>query len=62
MKMLQKLGISLLALLALAGLASAQKWQALKHPANFHAGAIALLYRWYGIDPRGTGSEPAELV
>jgi hypothetical protein len=43
MKMLQKLGISLLALLALAGLASAQKWQALKHPVNFQAGALALL-------------------
>jgi hypothetical protein len=43
MKMLQKLGISLLALLALAGLASAQKWQALSHPVNFQAGALALL-------------------
>jgi hypothetical protein len=43
MKTLQKLGISLVALLALAGLASAQKWQALNHPVNFQAGALALL-------------------
>jgi hypothetical protein len=43
MKMLQKLGTSLLALLALAGLASAQKWQPLNHPVNFQAGALALL-------------------
>jgi hypothetical protein len=40
---LQKLGISLLALLTLASLASAQKWQALNHPVNFQAGALVLL-------------------
>jgi len=43
MKMLQKLGTSLLALLALAGLAGAQKWQPLNHPVNFQAGSLALL-------------------
>jgi len=71
MKMLQKLGISLLALLALAGLASAQKWQALKHPVNFQAGALALLtdgtvliheeqdpnpQNWFKLTPDNTGS------
>jgi len=69
--MLQKLGISLLALLALAGLASAQKWQALKHPVNFQAGALALLtdgtvliheeqdpnpQNWFKLTPDNTGS------
>jgi hypothetical protein len=71
MKMLQKLGISLLALLALAGLASAQKWQALKHPVNFQAGVLALLtdgtvliheeqdpnpQNWFKLTPDNTGS------
>jgi hypothetical protein len=71
MKMLQKLGISLLALLALAGLASAQKWQALKHPVNFQAGALALLtdgtvliheeqdpnpQNWFKLTPDNAGS------
>ncbi len=71
MKMFQKLGISLLALLALAGLASAQKWQALKHPVNFQAGSMALLtdgtvliheeqdnfpQKWFKLTPDNTGS------
>ena len=43
MKMLQKLGISLLALLALAGLASAQKWTPVNNLRNIGPGAMALL-------------------
>jgi hypothetical protein len=43
MKMLQKLGISLLALLALAGLASAQKWTPVNNLPNIGPGAMALL-------------------
>ena len=43
MTMLKKLGSALLATLAFAGLASAQKWQALKHEPSFPVGAIALL-------------------
>ena len=71
MKMLQKLGNSLLALLALAGLASAQKWQPLNHPPSAPIGAIALLtdgtvllheeqdgspQKWYKLTPDNTGS------
>jgi len=71
MKMLQKLGNSLLALLALAGLASAQKWQPLNHPPSAPIGAIALLtdgtvllheeqdstpQKWYKLTPDSTGS------
>ncbi len=71
MKMLRKFGISLLAMLALAGIASAQKWQPLKHPATFQAGALALLtdgtvliheeqdsspQKWYKLTPDNTGS------
>jgi hypothetical protein len=71
MKMLKKLGISLLALLALAGIASAQKWQPLKHPSSAPIGAIALLtdgtvllheeqdstpQKWYKLTPDNTGS------
>ena len=71
MKTLQKLGISLLALLALAGLAGAQKWQPLKHPVNFQAGSLALLtdgtvliheeqdpnpQNWFKLTPDNTGS------
>ncbi|HWY58202.1 MAG TPA: hypothetical protein VNZ03_27300 [Terriglobales bacterium] len=70
MEMLKKLGISLLALLALAGLASAQKWQALKR-VNFQPGAMTLLtdgtvllhdeqdnnpQNWYKLTPDKTGS------
>src|ERR1700688_1354110 len=43
MNMLRKLGISLLALLALAGIASAQKWQPVKNVPNIGVGAVALL-------------------
>jgi hypothetical protein len=71
MKMLQKLGNLLLALLALAGLASAQKWQPLNHPPSAPIGAIALLtdgtvllheeqdgspQKWYKLTPDNTGS------
>jgi hypothetical protein len=71
MKMLQKLGNSLLALLALASLASAQKWQPLNHPPSAPIGAIALLtdgtvllheeqdgspQKWYKLTPDNTGS------
>jgi hypothetical protein len=71
MQRLKKLGISLLALLALAGIASAQKWQALKHPPSFPVGAVALLtdgtvllheeqdstpQKWYKLTPDNTGS------
>ena len=71
MKMLGKLGISLLALSALAGIAGAQKWTPLKHPVNFQAGAVALLtdgtvliheeqdnfpQKWYKLTPDNTGS------
>ena len=43
MKMGTKLGISLLALLALAGIASAQTWQPVKNVPNIGPGATALL-------------------
>jgi len=71
MKMLKKLGSSLLALSVLAGVASAQKWQALKTPPSFPVGAIALLtdgtvllheeqdskpQKWYKLSPDDTGS------
>ena len=71
MKMLRKFGISLLAMLALVGIASAQKWQPLTHPATFQAGALALLtdgtvliheeqdnfpQKWYKLTPDNTGS------
>jgi hypothetical protein len=71
MKMLQKLGSSLLALSVFAGIASAQKWQNLKHEPSFPVGAIALLtdgtvllhveqngppQDWYKLTPDNTGS------
>jgi hypothetical protein len=71
MNMLRKLGISLLALLALAGIASAQKWQPLKHPGTYSGvGAMLLLtdgtvllheeqsnaQNWYKLTPDNTGS------
>jgi hypothetical protein len=71
MKRLKEFGISLLALLALAGIASAQKWQALKTEPSFPVGAIALLsdgtvllheeqdstpQKWYKLTPDDTGS------
>jgi hypothetical protein len=71
MKRLKEFGISLLALLALAGIASAQKWQALKTPPTFPVGAIALLtdgtvllheeqdntpQKWYKLTPDNSGS------
>ena len=71
MKRLKEFGISLLAVLALAGIASAQKWQALKKQPSFPVGAIALLtdgtvllheeqdgtpQKWYKLTPDNTGS------
>ena len=71
MTMLKKLGSAMLVLLAFAGLASAQKWQALKHPATFQVGALAMLsdgtvllheeqdsspQKWYKLTPDDTGS------
>jgi hypothetical protein len=71
MKMLQKLASSLLAMLAFAGIAGAQKWQPLKTPPSFPVGAIALLTdgtvllheeqdsspnKWYKLTPDNTGS------
>jgi hypothetical protein len=71
MKMLKEFGISLLALLALAGIASAQKWQPLNHPSSVPIGALALLtdgtvllheeqdgtpQKWYKLTPDNTGS------
>jgi hypothetical protein len=71
MKTSHKFGSALLALLAFAGLASAQKWQALKHEPSFPVGAIALLsdgtvllheeqdsnpQKWYKLTPDDTGS------
>jgi len=71
MQRLKEFGISLLAVLALAGIASAQKWQALKTPPTFPVGAIALLtdgtvllheeqdsnyHTWYKLTPDKTGS------
>jgi len=70
MKRLKEFGISLLALLALAGIASAQKWQALKTPPTFPVGAIGLLtdgtvllheeqdstpQKWYKLTPDADG-------
>jgi hypothetical protein len=71
MKMLKRFGSAFLALLALAGIASAQKWQPLKHPSSAPIGAIALLtdgtvllheeqdstpQKWYKLTPDNTGS------
>jgi len=71
MKRLKEFGISLLALLALAGIASAQKWHPLNHPSAAPIGAIALLtdgtvllheeqtttpQNWYKLTPDKTGS------
>jgi hypothetical protein len=71
MMMLRKFGSAFLALLALAGIASAQKWQPLNHPSSAPIGAIALLtdgtvllheeqdstpQKWYKLTPDNTGS------
>jgi hypothetical protein len=71
MKTLRELGISLLGLLALAGIASAQKWHPLNHQPSFPVGAIALLtdgtvllheeqdstpQKWYKLTPDINGS------
>src|SRR5580658_9243975 len=71
MTMLKKLGSALLATLTLAGMGSAQKWQALKNEPTAPIGAIALLsdgtvllheeqdstpQKWYKLTPDKTGS------
>jgi hypothetical protein len=71
MKMFQKIGISLLALFLLAGLASAQKWTPLKNQPTFSgAGSMLLLtdgrvmvheeqsndQNWYTLTPDASGS------
>jgi hypothetical protein len=71
MKTLRKFGSALVALLVLAGIGSAQKWQPLKHPVSFQAGALVLLtdgtvliheeqdsspQKWYKLTPDKTGS------
>jgi len=71
MKRLRKLGISLLAMLVISGIASAQKWQPLKHKGSVPLGAMLLLtdgtvlvheeqdgspQSWYKLTPDNTGS------
>jgi len=71
MKILRTLVIAQLVLLALPGIASAQKWQPLKHPGAYSGvGAVALLtdgtvllheeqsnaQNWYKLTPDNTGS------
>jgi hypothetical protein len=71
MMILKKFGIALLAFLALPGIASAQKWQPLKHPGTYSGvGAMLLLtdgtvllheeqsnaQNWYKLTPDNTGS------
>jgi hypothetical protein len=71
MKMLRKFVSPLLALLALAGIASSQKWTPLKTPPTFQPGAMALLtdgtvliheeqdnnpQKWFKLTPDKTGS------
>jgi hypothetical protein len=71
MKKLRKLVSPMLALLALAGIGSAQKWQPLKTQPTFPVGAIALLtdgtvllheeqdgspQKWYKLTPDNTGN------
>src|SRR5438445_8152047 len=68
---LKRLGVSLLALLISVGIASAQKWQPLKHQPKFPVGAILLLTdgtvllheeqdthpeRWFKLTPDISGS------
>jgi hypothetical protein len=68
MKTLRMLGIALVACLALAGIASAQKWQSLKHPPTFFTDTALLLTdgtvivhevcssNWHRLTPDRTGS------
>jgi hypothetical protein len=68
MNSFQKLGITLVACLALAGVAGAQKWQTLKHPATFFSDTALLLTdgtvivheycspNWHRLTPDLTGS------
>jgi len=71
MMMLRKLGIALLALLALPGIVSAQKWTPLKNQPTFSGAGIMLLLtdgrvmvheeqsndqNWYTLTPDNTGS------
>jgi hypothetical protein len=68
MKVLRRFGISLLVSLALAGIASAQKWQTLTHPPTFFADTALLLTdgtimvheicssNWHRLTPDNKGS------
>jgi hypothetical protein len=68
MKTLKMLGIALVACLALAGIANAQKWQSLKHPPTFQTDTALLLTdgrvmvheynspNWWALTPDQTGS------
>jgi hypothetical protein len=68
MKTLKMLGIALVACLALAGFANAQKWQSLKHPPTFQTDTALLLTdgrvmvheynspNWWALTPDQTGS------
>lgn len=71
MMTLKKLGIALLALLALPGIAGAQKWTPLKHPGSYTGVGVMLLLTdgrvlihdegtnildWYTLTPDNTGS------
>ncbi len=68
MKITKMLGITLVACLALPGIASAQKWQNLKHPPTFQTDTALLLTdgramvheynspNWWSLTPDNTGS------
>jgi hypothetical protein len=68
MKTLKMSGIALVACLALAGFANAQKWQSLKHPPTFETDTAVLLTdgramvheynspNWWALTPDQTGS------
>jgi hypothetical protein len=68
MKTLKMLGIALVACLALAGIANAQKWQSLKHPPTFETDTAVLLTdgramvheynspNWWSLTPDQSGS------
>ncbi len=52
MTMLKKLGSALLALLALAGIASAQKWTTVNKMPNIRRWRNGAAHRWDGAHPR----------
>ena len=70
MKTLKMSGIALVACLALAGFANAQKWQSLKHPPTFQTDTALQLTdgtvmvheyltpNWWRLTPNNTGQLP----